>query len=56
MRFDSFECEGDVSVVALPGGGLELLAPTAGSYTVRVWAASASLVAAAPVDLKVTVV
>jgi hypothetical protein len=50
-----FECEGDVSVVALPDGGLELLAPTAGSYTVRVWACSATLVAAAPVELKVAI-
>lgn len=50
-----FECEGDVSIVTLPDGGLELLAPTAGSYTVRVWAASGTLVAAAPVELKVAV-
>lgn len=50
-----FECEGDASIVTLPDGGLELVAPTAGSYTVRVWAASATLVAAPPVELKVAV-
>lgn len=50
-----FECDGDVAIVTLPDGGLELLAPTAGSYAVRVWAASATLVAAAPVELKLAV-
>jgi len=50
-----FECEGDVSIVPLPDGGLELVAPTAGSYAVRVWATSATLVAAAPVEMKVVV-